>query len=89
MENTKNIFNISPHISLSIEHNPHKLNYEKIDEYFRSLQLNITDHLSPDEYERCLLSDEIWMIQWYPDTPISFHWVFAPTFQECLAKANK
>jgi hypothetical protein len=44
--------------------------------------------LTDEEYRECLKNDEIWEIQWYPTTPISFNYVCAPTLQEALDKMN-
>lgn len=44
---------------------------------------------SDEARQRALDTDECWTLQWYPDTPIGFHAVAAPTLEELLAFANK
>ena len=77
---------ILEHMSMSIEHNDHKNCYENIVEYINQKPMLRRKELSDEEYERCIKNDEIWEIRWYPITPISFHFVCAPTWEECIKK---
>lgn len=76
-------------VSFSIEHNYHKKYYDSIEDHFEKMFL----HDQPDEeeqkmIERCIAADSVWTITWYPDTPVGFCQVFAPTLEEALELAN-
>lgn len=72
--------------SLTISHNQHRDYYQPIEEYIEE---------SGDEFEteeakrRSIETDEIWVIQWYPNTPIGSYTVIAPTLEEALRLANE
>ena len=73
---------------LYLEHNIHKNYYQKPEEYMK-------DHMENYEWEsdetrqRAIDTDSIWTLQWYPDTPIGFCAVAAPTLEELLTFALK
>jgi hypothetical protein len=73
--------------SLTIEHNPHKNYYESIPEYVSGPN-NFSSHFKNDEaYDRCIDTNELWVMQWYPDTPVGFIAVCAPTLNELIEYA--
>lgn len=73
--------------SLSIVHNEHKDNRETVAEWltFSGDRFNWKDEAAK---QRAIDTDEVWSIQWYPNTPIGFIGVAAPTLDEALAFAN-
>ena len=70
--------------SMSITHNEHTTNYESIREYLDSEWF---EDESEEDKQECIKAGEIWELQWYPDTPIGFYRVFAPTFEKVVEKA--
>ncbi len=42
---------------------------------------------SPQERQRCIDTDTIWHIQWYPDTPVGFYSVKASTLLDAINAA--
>lgn len=72
------------YMSMSIEHNDHKNVYEKLSDYLAAMTKN--NELTQEEYDRCIKTDELWEIRIYPNTPISFHYVCAPTLEEAIIK---
>ncbi len=38
---------------------------------------------------RAIAADEIWTLQWYPNTPVGFNSIAAPTLEELLAFASR
>lgn len=75
--------------SLTIDHNMHKAVYEPVARYLAEFR----DEIDPDAYRRMVETDEVWGCQWYPDTPVGFYRLHAPTLAELLtalakAKAN-
>lgn len=72
------------HHQLYITHNEHNTNYEKVSQY-----LEHYDHIdiTEEEKKKCIQLNEIWELQWYPMTPISFYCVAASTLEKCMELA--
>lgn len=72
--------------SLHVVHNQHLAYYQTAADYIEDLPRD----LFPDEAERqrAIETGEIWVIQWYPDTPVGFCRVAAATFERALEAAN-
>jgi hypothetical protein len=76
------------HISLSIQHNPHNAMYASIAEY--ADQCDYDDSwASPESKELAIRAGELWVIQWYPDTPVGFCVVLAHSLEAALEAANR
>ncbi len=74
------------HIFMCIEHNNHKICYEKLTDYISRGGIDHRECLSDMEYQRCIETDEIWELQVYPSTPLCFEYTCAPTLNEVLDK---
>lgn len=72
-------------IAHSIEHNPHRACYDTIEKW---LDLNSVD-VDPVELAQCLRTDELWVLYWYPSTPIGSCVVAASTFTRCVDAAHR
>jgi len=66
---------------LYLEHNPHKDCYEDVETF----TLLDDSWVSPEECQKAIISNELWTLQWYPDTPIGFHRVMASTLEAILS----
>ena len=72
---------------LFLTHNEHKNSYEKAEQW-------IVDHddwcmwENEEAIQIAINTDEIWSLQWYPDTPVGFNAVAAPTLEDLLRLAN-
>ena len=78
------------HINLTIEHQPHAMNYQTVAEWlldrFGSAKgCSIRDA----DRDEMLRTGEVWQVHWYPDTPIGFHSVAAATLERALERANE
>ena len=79
-------------ISLSIEHNPHKVNYETVEEWFtyesdrhdRTRAALEADFVSPGEVAKAIAQNEMWEMQWYPNTPVGFNVRYASSLAALL-----
>lgn len=78
-------FLLSEHSSLSIQFNRHAGYYETAqqaaeenDQYERWLWV------SPEEREKAVRENSIWVVQWYPRTPRGSHCIGASTLEACL-----
>jgi hypothetical protein len=72
--------------SLSIEHNPHRDYYETLTDHIEGA--GSMNWANDEAKQRAIDTDEIWIIQWYPETPVGCYVVAAPTLEEALALAN-
>ena len=77
--------NFLKHHQLFITHNGHHTNYESVKDY---LDCNDRIEITPEDREECIRLNEIWELQWYPETPIGFYCVGAPTLENCVQLAN-
>jgi hypothetical protein len=72
--------------SLTISHNSHKDCYDEILDYVDD---NNFDWYNEEHKIRCIATNEIWEMHWYPETPIGFICVVAPTLEELLQIVNE
>jgi hypothetical protein len=75
--------------SMHITHNQHKAYYQDIESYVAEehLQIDSDDWATPTSRERCIANDDIWELQWYPNTPVGFNKVYGATLDEVLQAA--
>lgn len=71
--------------SLCIEHNKHRDYYLTAAAFIAEDNYNWKDE---EAKARAITTDEIWTMQWYPDTPVGSYSVAAPTLDELLELAN-
>lgn len=71
---------------MTLTHNEHRNSYQTAAQYL--------DHEWPHllfrdraARQRCVDTDELWCLQWYPDTPVGYFAIAAPTFAEVMAWA--
>lgn len=74
--------NLPEHYSCSIYHNEHKNYYQSVDQYLKENEKLID--CSYHEIKEMIERDEIWEIQLYPLTPISFYKSFASTLEKAI-----
>jgi hypothetical protein len=43
--------------------------------------------ISPEDMQKCIDTDDVWELQWYPDTPIGFHKVHGSSLELVMAEA--
>lgn len=73
-------------ISLTLTHNEHKTYYETIEQWERDRS---DAWVSPQQREEALRTDSVWALQWYPDTPVGFHYLLAADLDVLLDAAQK
>ena len=73
---------------MCINHNQHLINYitvekelEIFDDYYESAFKN------DEARQRCIDTNELWSVQWYPETPVGFCVTAASTLEEAVAYA--
>lgn len=70
---------------LHLTHNNHKDYYETVEQYFENPWMN--GDISTEEKQKMIDTNEVWELQWYPDTPVSFYKVLGSTFEGVCKEA--
>jgi len=71
---------------LYLTHNKHKDFYKTAEEEIIDQQA--VDWESEEAKQKAIDTNEIWELQWYPDTPIGSYCIAAPTLEELLKFAE-
>ena len=61
---------------LHLSHNEHRDMYETVEEFY-----DAENFVSPEEWDKAVKEDSVWVLQWYPDTPIGFYIIAASTLE--------
>lgn len=67
---------------LSLDHNQHRNVYDTAEQWI--VDNDWCDWESDEAKQQAIEADSIWTLQWYPDTPIGFYAVAAPTLTDLL-----
>ena len=73
---------------LYLEHNENRDSYETVKEHLEKGYWEFCEWESDGHKQRAIDTNEIWTLQWYPNTPVGFNAVAAPTLEELLEFAN-
>lgn len=76
------------HYTITIEHNPHKSCYNNVQEYI-DMWDHFIDCITPEDLKICIQRNELWSVQWYPNTPISFTLILSYSLERCLELCNE
>lgn len=71
--------------SFSLTFNEHHSCYVMAQEAENRGEHGFKDWVSDEEREKALASDTVWMLQWYPSTPVGFYVVSASSLEALLA----
>jgi hypothetical protein len=72
---------------LYLSHNEHRDVYESVEQFY-----NPEDFTSPEEWQKAVETDEVWSLQWYPNTPVGFNRILASSLeavQQALDETSK
>jgi hypothetical protein len=69
---------------LHLSHNEHRDVYETVEEFY-----DAEDFVSPEEWHKAVAENSVWVLHWYPETPIGFHRVAASTLEAIQAKLKE
>lgn len=76
---------LPPHkAGLFIEHNPHRNYYQSVGECLNDRGITLPEAELATAIER----DELWLIQWYPETPVGSHSVAGASLATALMRAQ-
>lgn len=75
---------------LTLTHNEHLGNYQTVEEF-----LSIGNYCeglewkNKEQREMAIKYNELWTLNWYPDTPVGSYSIAAPTLEKLLEFANE
>lgn len=50
---------------------------------------NEKDFISPEEKQKCIDTNSLWTVQWYPANPTSFYLIHAATFEAIMKELEE
>lgn len=76
---------------LFLEHNAHRDYYQSVADWMKDQDERggMYEWESEEAISRSIATDEIWTLQWYPNTPVGFIAVAAPTLRELLCWSKR
>jgi hypothetical protein len=80
--------NLPRHIELSIHHNPHRGDYETIERWLELNEQRDGAEITPADRAAILATGELWVVRWYPETPVGWCAVAAATLPRALKLAG-
>ena len=69
---------------LHLSHNEHRDVYETVEEFY-----DVDSFISMEELAKAISEDSVWVLHWYPETPIGFHRIAASTLEAIEAKLKQ
>lgn len=74
-------------VALYLTHNDHKSVYETAAQWVEKRETlgGPPEFTSPEERAKAIETDELWELQWYPDTPVGSHHVCASSLGAIMA----
>lgn len=63
---------------LHLTHNEHRCYYQSVEQFGKD---GPADWVSDEERERAIAADEVWCLQWYPETPVGFNAIAASSLE--------
>ena len=75
-------------IAHSIEHNEHNTSYQGVEQYLQDINID-DENCLPEDRAEIIRTGELWIIRWYPTTPVGYFTVVAATLERALELANK
>lgn len=58
------------HLSLTLTHNDQKINYETVAQHCEYMEFDQDEWVSEEQRLKAIDTNELWELQWYPDTPV-------------------
>lgn len=66
---------------LMLSHNEHRSFYESVEQWIQDKPF---DWVSEDERAQAVETDNVWVLHWYPATPVGFHSIAASSLAALL-----
>jgi hypothetical protein len=75
--------------NLTLGYNDHAANYQTALEAEQRGEFNHVEWVSQQQKEVALRNNTVWILHWYPDTPVAFCSIAGATLASCLEFAKK
>jgi len=69
---------------LRLIHNEHRDVYETVEQFY-----DANDFISEEEWRKAIAEDSVWVLHWYPNTPVGFIRIAASTLEAIEAKLKE
>ena len=69
---------------LHLNHNEHRNVYETVEQFY-----DADYFISTGEWHKAVAEDSVWVLHWYPNTPIGFTRIAASTLEAIEAKLKE
>ena len=69
---------------LYLTHNEHRDVYETVESFY-----HFDEFISPEERAKAIAENSVWVLHWYPDTPIGAYRIVASTLEAIEAKVKE
>ncbi len=84
------MINWPPHkASLHLTHNEHLAYYRTVAEAIADKDHGMDDWVSEEQKQKAIATNDCWVLQWYPDTPVGFCILAAADLDVLLKAANE
>lgn len=75
--------------SLSIEFNDHASGYQDAAKAAENLNYDYVDWISDEDKAKALSENSVWVLHWYPNSPVGFNAVAASSLELLLTHVQK
>jgi hypothetical protein len=75
--------------SLSLTHNEHKATYRTVQQEVDEEGFAMDSWVSEEQKAKAIATDDCWILQWYPETPVGFCTLAAADLDVLLEHASK
>ena len=77
-------------VCLTLQHNPGRVFHDDVRQWINTKNHGDQwDWKDEEQKQRAIDTNEVWTLDWYPRTPISFYSIAAPTLRELLEFAEE
>lgn len=70
---------------LSLSHNPHRNFYQTVEEYVKISDVHDAEWVNAVEMTAAIAEDELWVLEWYPDTPVGSYRILGVSFYSIMS----
>lgn len=71
-----------PHHAVTVEHNPQFVGYSTVATYLKDHNDCPPDFMDDADRARCVESNDMWVMTWYPLTPVGSYQIAASSFEK-------
>ena len=77
------------YVALFLSHNEHKTTYQTVADAIRASDHGYVHWVSPEQKQKAIETNDCWVLQWYPDSPVAFQIYAAADLEALLEYVNE